>query len=143
MSAIFVADDEISEDDISFWIDEGLKAKCLSSKPKLYHAQSFDGLFKRLSAIAANNEEFPKVIFLDLDLRGRQKGIDALKRIKNSPKFKDIPVVIYSQSNEEIDIKETGRLNANSYLEKGDGMTICQRFYESVSYWLNKDKFAA
>ena len=87
-----------------------------------------NGLDKRL-VIAADGKQavsimqssspadLPQLILLDINLPD-MSGIDLLKSIKKEDKFKDIPVVILTGSNEDQDIQKSYDLGARSYLVK-------------------------
>lgn len=59
----------------------------------------------------------PIVILLDLKLP-KISGLEVLKRLKTHPKYKMLPVVILTSSNELIDIQQAYELGANSYILK-------------------------
>lgn len=62
----------------------------------------------------------PALALLDLNLP-RKSGLEILARIRQSPKFKDIPVVIITSSDSPKDREETARLGANRYFRKPSG----------------------
>lgn len=59
----------------------------------------------------------PIVILLDLKLP-KISGLDVLKRLKTHPKYKFLPVVVLTSSNELLDIQQAYDLGANSYILK-------------------------
>ena len=59
----------------------------------------------------------PGVILLDLNMP-RKDGREALKEIKNDPKLRNIPVVIFTTSNAEEDVYKTYQLGSNSFITK-------------------------
>lgn len=59
----------------------------------------------------------PVVILLDLKLP-KISGLDVLRRLKTHPKYKLLPVVVLTSSNELLDIREAYALGANSYILK-------------------------
>jgi CheY-like chemotaxis protein len=63
------------------------------------------------------HEETPDIIFLDLNLP-RKDGREVLEEIKQSPKWKMIPVVILTTSEAEQDILKSYELHANCYITK-------------------------
>ncbi|MDA3838974.1 MAG: response regulator [Candidatus Delongbacteria bacterium] len=59
----------------------------------------------------------PDLIILDLNLPG-MNGFEILKYIKESDSLKELPVVIFSTSNNENDITKCKELKADSYIIK-------------------------
>ena len=80
--------------------------------------------------------EYPKVILLDLKMP-KISGIEVLKKIKSDPILKKIPVVIFTSSREDPDIKKCYELGANSYIVKpGEFNNFFMAIKELVLYWL-------
>lgn len=59
----------------------------------------------------------PDLILLDLNMP-RLDGYEVLKRIKADESLKDIPVIIFSNSAADQDIRKAYELNANCYIRK-------------------------
>jgi CheY-like chemotaxis protein len=59
----------------------------------------------------------PKLVLLDLKLP-RVHGLEVLRRLKQDPQTKAIPVVVLTSSTEEKDLVESYNLGVNSYLRK-------------------------
>jgi len=66
---------------------------------------------------AERSEGNPAVVLLDLHLP-RIDGFEVLKRIKNDPELKSIPVVMLTSSREEQDLVKSYGLGVNSYVFK-------------------------
>ena len=81
-------------------------------------------------------QDRPKLILLDLKLP-RLDGHEVLKRIKDDPRTRGIPVVVLTSSSEERDVMKTYGLGANSYIVKPVDF---EQFTEAVrdigKYWL-------
>ncbi len=78
-------------------------------------------LSKLLRKPPFHNALLPDLILLDLNLPGKS-GKDVLAEIKNEPEILHIPVVILSTSNQEKDILESYRLQANCFITKPPDM---------------------
>ena len=81
-------------------------------------------------------EALPHLVLLDLQLP-RLDGIQVLRRIRETERTADLPVVILTSSDEERDRAQGYRLKANSYIRKPVDF---EQFLEVVSqvgmYWL-------
>jgi two-component system response regulator len=82
----------------------------------------------------------PNIILLDLNMP-RMDGRQALKWIKSHPELRSIPVVIYTTSSDNKDVRQCYRLGANTF------MTKCAEFGELVDrantfakYWMDVAK---
>ena len=64
-----------------------------------------------------NGNETPVVILLDLKLP-RIDGLDVLKIIKTHSKYRTLPIVVLTTSNEDKDIKNAYEFGANSFIVK-------------------------
>ena len=104
---IFYTDDD--EDDLSIFADA---VESLSEKIQL---NTYNGGDKLLTAIY-NPPPTPHVIFLDLNMPGKN-GFDVLAELRNSDQ-KDIPVIIFSTSNEPGIIEKCRLLGANLFITK-------------------------
>ncbi|MDE3056460.1 MAG: response regulator [Bacteroidota bacterium] len=78
---------------------------------------------------------YPDLIFLDLNLPGRD-GQDILKFLKQSERFRHIPVIVLSSSERMEDVRHAYQLGANTFLSKsivfGDFFAAVVAVYE---YW--------
>lgn len=64
-----------------------------------------------------SGQSWPAVILLDLKLP-KVDGLDVLRRIKEHPTLKVIPVVVLTTSEESADVQAAYRLGVNSYIVK-------------------------
>jgi CheY-like chemotaxis protein len=59
----------------------------------------------------------PKIILTDMKMF-RMSGIELLAWIRANPKFRELPVVLYSTSNEDIDVSQAAAAGATAYFRK-------------------------
>ncbi len=82
----------------------------------------------------------PKVILLDIKLP-LVDGLEVLRRVKQDPRTKTVPVVMLTSSREEKDLVESYRLGVNSYIVKPVDF---EQFTEAARalgmYWLLLNK---
>lgn len=84
-----------------------------------------------------NNEEkaLPGFILLDLNMP-KKDGREVLKEIKQHPVFKKIPVIIFTTTKNEIEIKRCYELGANSYVVKPISFDALLKVVENIrSFW--------
>ncbi|HEY4012823.1 MAG TPA: response regulator [Polyangiaceae bacterium] len=80
-------------------------------------AEALDYLFGTGAYAGRPPERLPQVVLLDLNLP-RIGGLDVLRRIRETPRTKFLPVVVLTSSNEDEDVIESYSLGANSYVRK-------------------------
>ena len=61
----------------------------------------------------------PEILLLDL-MMPRISGFDVLEAMRQDPKLKDIPVIVFSNLGQESDIKKARDLGVKDYLIKAD-----------------------
>jgi CheY-like chemotaxis protein len=88
---------------------------------KLYHvkdgAEALDFMYCKGAYATRDFTKHPKLIILDLKMP-KLLGMEVLEKLKSDPDLKSIPVVIFSSSQEDPDIKKCYALGANSYVTK-------------------------
>jgi len=78
----------------------------------------------------------PDLIILDINLP-KINGYEILKKIKNSKRYKRIPVIMFSTSTLEEDISKSYEAHANSYIIKSfDVKTLFEKVATMGEYWL-------
>jgi two-component system, response regulator len=82
------------------------------------------------------NGSLPRVVFLDLKLP-RLDGLEVLKRIRQHPATRLLPVVILTTSGQEEDLHKSYQLGASSFVRKPMSYSeLINVASHLVTYWL-------
>jgi len=77
----------------------------------------------------------PIVILLDLKLPG-VSGLEVLKELKTHPRYRVLPVVVLTSSNDAEDIQQSYELGANSYILKSIDYDLFAKAVNIIQrYW--------
>lgn len=133
---ILIADDDID--------DRMLIVKALSesfSQADLKCVENGEILLQYLNREGVYQDEvkfpFPQLILLDLNMP-KKDGREALKEIKSDNLLKKIPVIIFTTSKHEDDIRVTYNMGSNSYITKpGSYEGLLALGKELENYWGN------
>lgn len=86
---------------------------------------------------AGNTLSLPKFILLDLNMP-KKDGREVLREIKQHPLFRNIPVIIFSTTNNEQEMKRCYELGANSYITKPNSFESLLKTVAALrSYWIH------
>lgn len=78
---------------------------------------------------------FPGLVLLDLNMPGMD-GPTALHEIRSDPNLRHTPIVVFTTSNSHIDVLQTYKLGANSYITKPVEFDSLVLVLESLGkYW--------
>ena len=79
----------------------------------------------------------PGFILLDLNMP-KKDGREVLKELKQHPVYKCIPVIIFTTTKNELEIRRCYELGANSYIVKPISFDALLKVVESIrSYWFH------
>lgn len=102
-------------------------------------AEALDFLFKRGNYVEKNR---PDLILLDINIPV-YNGHDVLKKIKEDPKLKTIPVIILTTSTNQKDINKAYENHSNSYVTKPIDMDDFLKVILKIDeFWLQLSKLA-
>jgi len=103
-------------------------------------AEALEYLFGEGQYAHLSGRPAPRVVLLDVKMP-KVDGIEVLRRLKQDPIRRVIPVVVMTSSKEQRDIAESYRLGANSYVVKP---VQFDSFLETVSrigdYWIQTNQ---
>ncbi|AWM32395.1 response regulator [Hymenobacter nivis] len=78
----------------------------------------------------------PAIVLLDLNLPGTD-GRAVLEMVKNDPRLRSIPIIVFSTSSSASDIDTCYQLGANSYLTKTIQYgAMEEKIGVTIKYWL-------
>lgn len=81
----------------------------------------------------------PRIILLDLNLPGLS-GLDLVKRIRENPFLRYVPVIFFSTSDNPRDVKASLEFGANAYLTKPSGYLNLISCIQSLhDFWFTKN----
>src|SRR5262249_13736513 len=84
---------------------------------------------------SSDDKALPGFILLDLNMP-KKDGREVLKELKSHPVFKKIPVIVFTTTKNEIEIKRCYELGANSYVVKPLTFDDLLMVVENIrSYW--------
>lgn len=99
---------------------------------------------EHLYALTHANEDqtivFPKFVLLDLNMP-KKDGREVLKELKSHPQLKNIPVIIFSTTNNEQEMRRCYELGANSYITKPNNFENLIKTVAALrSYWIQNSE---
>jgi CheY-like chemotaxis protein len=106
MLTILLVDDDLDECDL---FTTALKQ--VTNNFELKHVSECSDLLSTIK------ETRPDIVFLDINMPG-MSGIECLKNIRAETKYQSLPIIIYSTSNNRINIQEAYENKANYYVIK-------------------------
>ena len=124
MKIIFLADDDA--DDRKFFEDA---LKQVTIPTNLTFAS--DGLELMSNLETVIEPPPPDIIFLDLNMP-LKNGFECLEEIRNTPKLKDIPIVIFSTTANEEAVNKAHQHGANHYICKPPSFELLVKAVETV-----------
>lgn len=79
----------------------------------------------------------PKVILLDVKLP-KLSGLEVLEKLKTDERTKQIPVIMFSSSNQRRDVEKAYELGANGYLVKPSKLETLRNVLQCFcEFWLD------
>jgi CheY-like chemotaxis protein len=110
---ILIVDDDDEDRELLFLAINGLDPTI-----ECVEAEGGDKAFSYLSSC----KQLPDYIFLDLNMP-KINGLQTLEMIKNHPRFKNIPVIIYTTSKSKSDHQKARQLGAILFITKPDKLS--------------------
>jgi two-component system response regulator len=113
---ILLVDDNPSDTELTLLV---LSGRGLGEGIKVVHdgVEALDFIFCTGPYAGRSTQNPPKMILLDLKLP-KVDGMEVLRRAKADARTRDIPIVVFSSSWEECDVRQARELGAHSYVVK-------------------------
>src|SRR5687768_13230513 len=91
----------------------------------------------RIQEDKTGQDTYPYFILLDLNMP-KKDGREALKEIKQHPVFKKIPVIVFTTTKSENEIKHCYELGANTYIVKPASYDALIKVIDNIRrYWFS------
>lgn len=99
-------------------------------------SQALDYLFRAAEGKSGETAVLPEVVLLDIKLPGID-GLEVLRRLRQNPHTRRLPIVMLTSSVEETDRLASYDLGANSYVRKPvDFVEFSDAIKQLDLYWL-------
>jgi CheY-like chemotaxis protein len=87
-------------------------------------------------------EDFkPGLVLLDLNLPG-SSGLDVLREIRSKPLLRLLPVIMYTSSNQAVDIVEAYKRGCSAYLVKPRSPDKLKEVVNAVTeFWIKENQY--
>lgn len=123
----------LTDDDLD---DQQLFISAASAIDTSVHCWTNSDCYTAIAALETYTS-LPDIIFIDLNIPVLH-GFECLKIFKNSKRWKEIPVIIYSTSGFCTDIEKAKEYGAAAYVKKPDDFeTLCSRVNAILKSKLN------
>ena len=126
----------VDDNDIDNFINERMITTSSFSE-KVIVKNSAEGALEFLRSVSEDAGALPEVIFLDLNMP-KKNGQEVLSEIKQHPVFKMIPVIVYTTTKNEDEVKRCYELGANTYIVKPISFESLLQVVQTIrNYWLS------
>jgi CheY-like chemotaxis protein len=114
-------------------------------KDKLHFVENGVEVLEYLNNLTSKDmdKKYPRFILLDLNMP-KKDGREVLRELKQHPDLKKIPVVIFSTTNNEQEMRRCYELGANSYITKPNSFESLLKTVAALrSYWMHSSTMPA
>jgi CheY-like chemotaxis protein len=116
-------------------IRQGLKGSIDEEYPVVYASDGVDALKIFEAALEPGNAPVPELVLLDINLP-KMNGPELIERLRADSRWSSLPIVIFSTSDSQSDIKRCYSLGASAYLVKPNRVTdFLGELKSFVGFW--------
>lgn len=128
----------VVEDNADQWMLMNFALKQSMPNAKVTRMKDTESTLNFLATGWHDMKQHPQLILLDLYIPDRQQGLDLLEKVRAflvDNRLATLPIIIFSNSNHQDDIKACYALQANAYMVKPFDLN------ESISYFKTLNQF--
>ena len=130
---VLIAEDD---EDTIFVLERSLRKLGMTNPVKIVH----DGEQAINYLEHDDTHKTPRLAVLDVKMPLKD-GFDVLNRIRSNPKLSRLPVIMFSNSQDDRDVDRAYDLGANSYVVKPTDPRQMDQVVEKIhDYWINVNK---
>jgi two-component system response regulator len=113
---IFLVDDDANDEELARIALEGTSVphELVVARDGVH---ALDWLLSPTPAADAGSQPLPHLVLLDLKLP-RVSGLEVLQQLRDDPRTRLVPVVVFTSSTEDRDLEEAYNRGANAYVRK-------------------------
>ena len=101
-----------------------------------YSFKTMDDGASAIKLLEEEKEFEPEMILLDINLPG-MNGFEILHHVRTKTSYKHIPVIMFTSSDDDSDIKKSYEFGANAYIIKpGSLSTLKEVLADTFNFWL-------
>lgn len=101
-----------------------------------YHFKTSEDGASAIKLLEEEKDFEPEMILLDINLPG-MNGFELLQHVRTKTTYKHIPVIMFTSSDDDNDIKKSYEFGANAYLIKPDSLNSLKEVLEvTFNFWL-------
>jgi CheY-like chemotaxis protein len=101
-----------------------------------YHFKTSEDGLSAIRFLEEEKDFEPEMILLDINLPG-MSGFEILQHVRTKTEYRHVPVIMFTSSDDDSDIKKSYEYGANAYLIKPDSLnTLKEVLSDTFNFWL-------
>ena len=130
------------EPDDAFFMERAFRQCAPEIELKIFtNGQEAIHFFAHGEEKSREGEMRPGLVLLDLNLPGRS-GLEVLEEIRSHPTLRMLPVIMYTSSNQAVDIVEAYKRGCSAYLVKPRSPDALREVVSALTeFWIRKNQY--
>ena len=101
-----------------------------------YHFRTTEDGTSAIKFLEEEKDFEPEMILLDINLPG-MNGFEILQHVRSKSEYKNVPVIMFTSSDDTGDIRKSYEYGANAYLIKPDSLNSMKEVLsDTFNFWL-------